>query len=117
MENHQKYKFEDDRSMSTNYDDRYEHAYKKVKRIKGFYIHLALYVLINTCLIATNNNQKWDNSTNFWQWETFSTALFWGIGLVAHGLSVFGRDLFFGTKWEERKIEQLMKKSKKERWE
>jgi hypothetical protein len=49
--------------------------------------------------------------------QTFSTAFFWGIGLLAHGLSVFGRYVFFGQNWEEKKIQELMDKDKNEKWE
>jgi len=49
--------------------------------------------------------------------HTYSTAFFWGIGLVAHGLSVFGHDIFFGSNWEEKKIKELMDKEKKNRFE
>jgi hypothetical protein len=46
-----------------------------------------------------------------------NTALFWGIGLAAHGLSVFGNTIFFGQNWEEKKIQELMDKDKSEKWE
>jgi hypothetical protein len=36
---------------------------------------------------------------------------------VAHGMSVFGRDLFFGADWEERKIKEFMDKDKNQKWE
>ncbi|MFV7236371.1 MULTISPECIES: 2TM domain-containing protein [Flavobacterium] len=37
--------------------------------------------------------------------------------LYSHGLSVFGRDIFFGKKWEERRIQELMKKDQNSKWE
>ena len=37
---------------------------------------------------------------------------FWGIGLVAHGLSVFVPQFVLGKDWEERKIRELMEKNK-----
>jgi 2TM domain len=54
---------------------------------------------------------------DFWQWQTLNTVFFWGIGLVVHGLSVFGSNLFFGRGWEEKKIQELMDKDKKTNWE
>ena len=42
-------------------------------------------------------------------------AFFWGIGLVAHGLSTFGGEIFFGSAWEEKKIKELMEKEKKKK--
>jgi hypothetical protein len=34
----------------------------------------------------------------------------WGIGLAAHGLSVFGLEGFWGPDWEERKIKEMIDK-------
>jgi cell division protein FtsW (lipid II flippase) len=91
-------------------DERYFAAQKRVKSIKGFYIHLTVYVFVNIFL----SFQIYLSSKNeFWRWESFSPALFWGIGLLAHGTSVFGSNLLFGKNWEERKIKELMGKDKK----
>ena len=89
----------------------YYMAYKRVKRIKGFYVHFIVYVLVNLFLIF---NRRFESHTNqiFFEWQTYATAFFWGIGLVAHGLSVFGRDIFFGEDWEEKKIKAFMDKDK-----
>ncbi|MND78314.1 hypothetical protein D3C80_700250 [compost metagenome] len=100
-----------------NSDERYNLAYKRVKRIKGFYIHALVYVFVNAFIIISNFNSDAIGDDVFWRWETFSTALFWGIGLLVHGLSVFGRNIFFGQAWEERKIKELMDKEKSEKWE
>lgn len=98
-------------------DERYNLAYKRVKRIKGFYIHALVYVLVNTFILISISKDSADGTIVFAKWETWSTALFWGIGLVAHGMSVFGRDLFFGSDWEEKKIQEFMDKDKGDKWE
>lgn len=91
-------------------DARYYAAQKKVNSIKGFYVHLTVYVFVNIVLSI----QIYLNTQNeFWRWESFSAALFWGIGILAHGTSVFGSNLLFGKDWEERKIKELMEKEKK----
>lgn len=90
-------------------EEAYLRAQKKVKRILGFYWHLSSYVIINVFLIffvGTHND-------NFWSFGTFSTAIFWGIGLFIHFLSVFGPDFMFGKNWEQRKIKEFMDKDKK----
>lgn len=102
---------------NNNPDEKYNLAYKKVKKIKGFYVHLFVYILVNTFIICENYFENSHQNENFWQWETFSTALFWGIGLLAHGISVFGKNIFFGENWEERKIKEFMDKDKNEKWE
>ena len=93
-------------------NEEYYMAYKRVKRIKGFYTHFIVYVFVNIYLIF---NKCYDaNSTeSLYNLHSYSTAFFWGIGLLAHGLSVFGRELFFGSNWEEKKIRQYMDRDKK----
>ena len=90
-------------------DERYFTAQKRVKSIKGFYIHFTVYVFVNIVLCI----QIYLSSKNeFWRWESFSTVLFWGIGILAHGTSVFGSNLLFGKNWEDRKIKEIMEKDK-----
>ena len=95
----------------------YELAVRRVKKIKGFYIHLIVFVFINLFIIGANTNVFVRGNGEFWRFETFSTAFFWGIGLLAHGLNVFGKNIFFGKDWEEKKIQQYMKKEKSSHWE
>ena len=95
---------------------KYQQALKRVKRIKGFYSHLMVYIVINAMLILVNYNNS-DVNYHFWRFQTFSTAFFWGIGLVAHGLSVFMPSFMMGKDWEERKIKELMEKEKQNKWE
>jgi pheromone shutdown protein TraB len=109
--------FDEYQSKNYNPDDRYNLAYKRVKRIKGFYIHALVYVLVNAFVICGNYYGNTQNTQNFWSWVNFNTVLFWGVGLLAHGMSVFGRDRFFGQNWEERKIQEFMDKEKSEKWE
>ena len=99
-------------------DELYNLAYKRVKRIKGFYIHALIYLLVNASgIFVRTNGELFLNPRNFWSWETWDTTIFWGIGLVAHGMSVFGRDLFFGSDWEQKKIQEFMDKDKTNKWE
>ena len=101
-----------------NYQDDFDYqmARKKVRGIKGFYIHLMVYLLVNAAIIIVGSYQEglWEGLQDI---GNYTTAFFWGIGLVAHGAGVFGPNLFFGKAWEERKIRELMKKEKKNSWE
>jgi hypothetical protein len=74
-------------------------------------------VFVNVVIISSNYYGNLEEDSFSWNLQTFSTALFWGIGLIAHGLSVFGRNLFFGQNWEERKIQELMENNKDKKWE
>lgn len=102
-------RFED--YQGNNPDMRYAMAFKRVKRIKGFYTHLAVYLVINTAMILANNHGK-IGTQGFWSIDTFSLPFCWGLGLAFHGFSVFGRDVFFSKDWEERKIREFMEKEK-----
>lgn len=93
---------------------KYQQALKRVKRIKGFYTHLIVYIVINTMLVIVNSS---NSSEGFWRWENFATAIFWGLGLAGHAFSVFGPSALFGKDWEERKINELMEKEKQNKWE
>lgn len=106
--------------MEKNYqeDENYKAAQKRVKDIKGFYIHLTVYLFINIAIIAANTNLTRFGNYGL-ELSNFYTALFWGIGLAAHWVSVFGPSLFLGRKWEEKKIRELMEKDrqKMQKWE
>lgn len=96
---------------------RLEKARKKVQAILGFYKHLAAYIIVNLFLIS----MKWfnlDAGEEFFTFGTFSTAFFWGIGLVFHAAGVFGTNIFLGKNWEERKMQQYMEQEeRKSKWE
>lgn len=96
--------------------DSYSVAERRVKRIKGFYSHAAVYVIVNVFILVQIfiNKSATENMFNF---GNFSTALLWGLGLLAHGMSVFGQDWLFGSNWEQRKIREIMEREKKEKWE
>lgn len=87
-------------------EEAYLRAKEKVKKIVGFYWHLASYVIVNTFIIVIIVS----NGNRLFSFGTFATALFWGIGLLFHFLSVFGPDFLFGKNWEERKIREYMDK-------
>lgn len=97
-------------------EDKYTRAARKVKKLKGFYMHLIVYVLVNILIVFININDL-EPGESYFKMENFFTAFFWGIGLAAHGLSVFGHIFFFGSNWEERKIKEFMEKEKNNKWE
>jgi len=94
-------------------EEAYIRAKKKLEKLVGFYWHLAVYIVINIFIIIVVSN---NSGEPFFSFATFATALFWGIGLFFHFVGVFGSDLMFGKKWEERKIQEMMEKDKRN-WE
>ncbi len=95
----------------------YEEAVKKVKKLKGFYTHAIVYVVINIMVVIANV-QNYEPGESYFQFKTFMTAFFWGIGLLAHGMATFVPYFIFGKEWEERKIKELMEKEQNvNKWE
>jgi len=74
---------------------------RSVRRMKGFYTHLGVYVLVNAMLFLINIVTS---PGVYWFYWPLSG---WGIGIVAHALSVFAFGRMFGPDWEERKIKEL----------
>jgi hypothetical protein len=101
---------------STPEEAKYHDALKKVKRIKGFYTHTIVFVVVNI-MIVISNIQNLHAGESYFQLKNFATLFFWGIGLIAHGLSVFLPNMLLGNNWEERKINELMEKEKNNKWE
>nr|WP_321228453.1 2TM domain-containing protein [uncultured Psychroserpens sp.] len=102
--------------METNeflHKERYRLAAKRVKRIKGFYTHLLIYIIVNLVFVYINI-QNLSEGESYFQWRNFITFSFWGIGLLSHAGSVFLPSLIFGKNWEEKKIKDLMDKDSNE---
>ena len=102
--------------MNTQDEIKYQEALKRVKKIKGFYTHAIVYVFVNIMIVFLNVKNL-DPGETYFQFKNFMTAFFWGIGLLAHGLSVFVPNWIMGQNWEERKIKEIMEKEKNTKWE
>ena len=85
---------------SSKEEEKYKRAKKRVNALRGFYGNLISYCLVMPFLVfinlKTSPNYHW-----FW-WPILGG----GIGLLTHGLIIFG----IGKDWEERKIRELMNK-------
>jgi hypothetical protein len=93
--------------------DKYLQAKKRVEKIKGFYAHLFWYLVVNAFIAFMILKNSDPADLTFW---TFSTAIFWGIGLAFHAYAVFGKQFLFTKDWEERKIKEFMDEDKREYW-
>lgn len=91
----------------------YLRAKKKVKALKGFYIHLVVYVIVNLFILINIYVDNHGNNEMFLEIETYIVIFFWGIGLAFHAFNVFGLNLIFGSDWEEKKIKEYMKRDNK----
>ena len=81
---------------------RYQRARQRVQAVKGFYIHLAVYILVNAGLWLIN---LVTSPAAFW---FYWPLLGWGIGLAAHAVAVFGVAGWLGSDWEERQISKIL---------
>lgn len=82
-------------------DKRYQKAKEKVEAIKGFYGNLLAYLIVIPFLAWLNYR------TTSFPWVVFP-MLGWGLGLLLHGMEVYGYNPLWGKRWEERKLRELM---------
>lgn len=78
-------------------------AKQQVAAIKAFYIHLAVFILVMSLLLAVDvtTDPEW------WvQWP----FLGWGAGVLAHALLVFGETPRLIANWEARKVEAIKRR-------
>ncbi len=91
-------------TLRTNDNNAYFKAKERVKDIKEFYGNLLSYCIVIPFLIFINYKTYWE-----FQWFWFP-VFGWGLGLTIHAFTVFG----YGANWEERKIEEIMKKNQEQ---
>jgi len=83
--------------------DEENEAVEYARDIKGFYSHLAVYIIVIAAMAATN---LYMGTNNLWFiWPTLG----WGLGVVMHGLSVFEILSLFDVDWEMRQIKKRMR--------
>ena len=93
----------------------YLKAKKKVEMLKGFYSHLAVYIIVNAVIILSAANVFSSGKIDFSDWSNYITAFFWGFGLVSHAIYVFfvlKVDNNFIKRWEDKKIKQFLEEDR-----
>lgn len=89
----------------------YWRARHMVRALRGWYLHLIVYVVVITWLwfrfvyFAAPSWSRHDMSS--WPWP-LSTALGWGLGFAIHGALVWMRLARWGRDWEACKIKEFM---------
>ena len=85
----------------------YFEARKRVKQIRGFYIHLMIYLFINLVIYAQFlldiEQDKTSDGFNFY------TFVLWGIVILIHAIATFLPAI---TKWERQKTEEILNNKK-----
>jgi len=86
--------------------DRLRDAKRQVARLKGFYVHAAVFVFVMLGLIGLNVFL----GAPYW---VLWVLLGWGLGLIGHAVGVFGSSPSFASSWEARKLKELMNEKPK----
>lgn len=99
-------------------EQKYLLAKKRVEKIKGFYVHLIVYVLVNifvsgVVIYGLTSDEGMSFIDAITHPGIYMTWLGWGIGIFFHWLGVFGFPSFLSGDWEERKIKKLMEEDDK----
>jgi len=94
-------------------EQQYLNAKKRIKKIKGFYSHLIIYIIANIVISGVYiYAESHDNINVFFipmgSLEVYSIWILWGIGVLFHWLGVFKGNNIFKKSWEERKIREIM---------
>ena len=79
---------------------KYLKAQERVTEIRGFYRHLSVYVIVNLGLFIINMITSPETLWFIWP------LMGWGIAIVLHAIRVFVDRP--GSRWEEKKIDELM---------
>lgn len=77
-------------------------AFARVRKIRGFYVHATIYLLVSGGLAAMLLAEG-----GFKRWWVYMAA-FWGLGLLFHGLRAFNAIPIFGGDWERRQVEKML---------
>jgi transcriptional regulator with XRE-family HTH domain len=77
-------------------------ALAHVRKLKGLYIHLIIYVTVISFLVIVNLM-----TYHHYLWFIWA-ALGWGIGILAHGMRVFDKVPFLNGDWERRHVEKYL---------
>ena len=82
---------------------KFKRAHERMEQIKGFYIHLAIFILVIAILAIVD----FSVGEGWWvQW----VILGWGAGVLCHAILIFGKAPTLFSSWEKRKIKELMDK-------
>jgi hypothetical protein len=82
-------------------EERLARARRRLAALKGFYIHLFVLATVLAGLLLINLAAGGP-------WWVLWVLLGWGIGILAHAITVFGRTSQAIADWEEKKLRQFM---------
>ena len=100
----------------SNKEQTYLKAKHRVEKLRAFYTHLTVYVVVNGAIYAfkiiRNLSRGESFEEAFFDFSISGIWLLWGIGLALHAFAVFGLPRILGDNWEEEKIKEFMENDK-----
>lgn len=75
-------------------------AFKYVRSLRGFYMHLFRYIVVVVALLAINLIVSPQRMWVYWVMGG------WGLGILMHASRVFRPDWFLGPQWERQQVER-----------
>jgi len=84
-------------------EKKYARAKAHIESLKGFYIHITIYLIMVPVFIFLNLR-----SSDF-PWALFP-IFGWGLGVASHAMDTFDYNPFLGKNWEEKKMREFMDK-------
>lgn len=99
-------------TTDTEAEARFRRAKERVENIRGFYIHLGIYLIVNLGIFVLN----WVLMALYGAaWFFYWPLVGWGIGVLINGYVVFFGDRILGPEWEERKLREELAKERRAR--
>ena len=87
-------------TSSVEEKNKYHKAKKRVEELKGFYMHILVYIILIPLWVFINYKTYWDFK---WFWFPIFGM---GVSIIIHAFKVFS----YNNDWEERKIKEIMDK-------
>ena len=102
--------------MDSSQNIKWKKAHKRVEALKGFYTHLAIYIIVNIAIFIVRGqiveffkNESTDKDFMEWvDWNVLIVPIFWGIGILFHAANTFQDKLKFIKNWEEKQLEKFL---------
>ncbi len=91
--------------------EKYLRAVNRMKEIKGFYIHLLIFITINLIQIGFNILYHHFGYVKI-KINQYFLLIVWGIIVLIHAAIVFLPSFLFGKNWEEKNIKKIIDKDK-----
>lgn len=85
-----------------------QRAEKRVEQIKGFRIHLGVYLILNALILLGIALASAHQGEPLFRAPSLWTPGLWGLGLAFHAFRVFGLQKVLGSKWEAQQLKKIL---------